>query len=222
MAGVFWGVILTVAWVTLGFYAIVPTLLVTLIATQSISPSKEETQADPRLLIVLLGPLALGLVLSFMFANTLLPGAKDAIVYIAEARPLQTQLAHQALSGTPKSQWAYLMLLTGEAVMVTIVLYLATAPAQLRNFFRSATRDMATSAAASSPLIGLFFMLLGAGLFLVLINFSSIHLTSRARTVPFILPIFPLATCVLFILGWHSFTRPSQPKSRAQKPETTD
>ena len=222
MVGVFSGVILTVSWVALGFYAIVPTLVVALIATQNIAPSREETQVDQRLLIVLLGPLALGLVLSFLFGNTLLPGAKQAISYMAETRPLQTKLAHQALGGSLKGQWAYLMLLVGEAVMVAIVLYFASAPVRLRGFVQSATRDMATSAPSPSAFRGLFLMLVGAGLFLVLHNFSSTGLTFRARTAPLLLPLFPLATGLLFLVGWHAFAQMSHPASTAQKSGATD
>ena len=148
----------------------------------------------------LIVPLTLGVLLRLLYAMEFLPFPRDWLINLAEVRPITTILASELLSGEQGAEGIYLTLLVGEVATAACVLYLSARPGMWALSVQHICDDFA-SKRVKSGVLGLFFILLAAGLCWALPGS-----TIGSRRIDYysiiFFPVAPLATCVFAAFGW--------------------
>lgn len=198
------GVGLSALWVILGVFAIFPTIVVALIA----SYGKGRTRASFPFGRILITVLAAGLTLRIVHGVGWLPALDDALLWLAQSRPLQSSLADEVLAGESAALGPYLMLVLGEATAASVILYFATRPGLFAGSFASLHDQILADENVKPGVWGLLSLLIGAGLcwYLITVGTDSRRIVSAA----FFMPVAPICTCFGITLGWHFVFRPTR------------
>lgn len=195
--GVVVGMTLCVSWITLGVYAIIPTIIAGLFVSDRCTASD---RVFPYVAICI-AVFALGIVLRLAYFFDLLPFVDEWLFWLADARPYQSQLGADILSKPQGVETQYLMLVLGEFVMAPVSLYLAARPSEMVNGVNFEVRRLTKNEGANPFGLGALLMLF------VLFNcYLMIGIGTEYRRMDIaatILPVVPLLATCSGILGWR-------------------
>lgn len=198
------GVGLSALWVKLAVFAIFPTLGVALIASYGEGRSRSSFPFG-RILITM---LVAGLTLRIVHGVGWLPALDEALLWLAQSRPLQSSLADEVLAGESAALGPHLMLVLGEATAASVILYFATRPGLFAGSFASLRDRILADENVKPGVWGLLSLLIGAGLCWFLITVGTDY--RRIDLAAFFLPVAPICTFFGISLGWHFFFRPTR------------
>lgn len=197
MIGVLVAAGLCVAWAVLGVFALLPTIIVALIASFAVG----RNQAPFPFGKILITVLAAGLALRVLYGVGWLPALDEALLWLAQSRHLLTSLADEVLASESAALGPYLMLVLGEATAAGVILYFATRPGLFAGSFVALLDRILADENAKPGVWGLLSLLIGAGLCWFLIPVGTGY--RRIDLAAVFMPVAPLCTCLGITLGWH-------------------